>query len=343
MAEDRFRVQSIGGRGMIIRSLVVVLALSLLVVPLVSEAQTRSKVPTVGLLVPATGPYIGASTAVYEAFRQGLRDLGYVEGRSINLEYRSTSDRTRLADLAAELVRLNVDIIVTAGVAAYAAKTATATVPIVFGFSGDPVTAGLVDSLARPGRNMTGVSFLAVELVGKRLELLKEAAPRVSRVAVVMFPGHPGEPFEWKQIAATAHSLGMTLQRLEVRGPGDFDRAFDEMEKERVDAIHAFPDAVTLTQRARIAQFALTRRLPSVFGWREYVEAGGLMSYGPALTASWRQTAVFVDKILKGAKPMDLPVEQPRTFEFVINLQTAKALRLTVPPSLLLRADRVIE
>ena len=335
------------GRAREVRSqraaLTLALILGLLVAPCGIGAQPRGKVPTVGFLVPATGPYIGAPTAVYEAFRLGLRDLGYVEGRNINLEYRSSSDRVQLADLAAELVRLNVDVIVAAGVATSSAKASTERIPVVFGFSGDPVAAGFVDSLARPGRNMTGIAFLALELVGKRLEFLKEAAPKISRVAVVAFPGHPGEPGEWKHTEAAARVLGLSLQRFEVRTAADFDPAFDAMEKGHVDAIHAFPDGVTLAQRARIAQVAVTRRLPSVFGWREYTEAGGLMSYGPVLDASWRRVAVFVDRILKGAKPAELPVEQPTKFELVINLKTAKALGLTISPSLLLRADQLIE
>ena len=324
-------------------ALAVVLAVALLLGHAPAGAQPRPKVPTIGFLVPATGPYIGAPTAVYEAFRLGLRDLGYVEGRTVRLEYRSSSDRAQLAELATELVRLDVDVIVAAGVAAYPAKASTDRIPVVFGFSGDPVAAGLVDSLARPSRNMTGIAFLALEMVGKRLELLKEAAPKVSRVAVVAFPGHPGEPGEWRQAEATARALGLSLQRFEVRNATDFDPAFDAIAKGHVEAIHAFPDGVTLAQRARIAQFAMVRRLPSVFGWREYAEAGGLMSYGPVLDASWRRVAVFVDRILKGARPADLPVEQPTKFELVINMKTARALGLTIPPSLLLRADQIID
>jgi ABC-type uncharacterized transport system substrate-binding protein len=315
----------------------------LLAAPLAAVGQQRAKVPTIGFLVPSTGPYIGAPTVVYDVFRQGLRDLGYVEGQNIRLEYRSSSDRAQLTDLAAELVRLNVDVIVAAGVAAYPAKASAERIPVVFGFSGDPIAAGFVDNIARPGHNMTGVAFLALELVGKRLELLKEAAPKISRIAVVAFPGHPGEPAEWKQTEATARALGLTLQRFEVRNAADFDPAFEAMEKGHVDAVHAFPDGVTMAQRARIAQFAVTRRLPSVFGWREYAEAGGLMSYGPSLDASWRRVAVFVNRILKGAKPASLPVEQPTRFELVINLKTAKAIGLTIPPSLLGRADEVIQ
>ncbi len=308
-----------------------------------AEAQQPGKVPKIGFLVPTTGPYIGAPTAVYEAFRRGLHDLGYVEGRNVSIEYRSALDRSRLGELAADLARLNVDVIVAAGVAGYGAKASTETIPIVFGFSGDPAEARFIDSLARPGRNMTGISFLALELVGKRLQLLKEAAPKISRVAVVAFPGHPGEQREWKETQDAAQALGVTLRRIEVRNSADFDQAFAALARENVNAVHAFPDGVTLAHRARIAEFALTRRLPSVFGWKEYAEAGGLMSYGPNLDASWRRIAVFVDKILKGAKPADLPVEQPTRFELVINMKTAKALGLTIPPSVLVRAEEVIQ
>jgi putative ABC transport system substrate-binding protein len=319
------------------------LILALLLTPLLAAEAQQAKVPKIGFLVPATGPYIGEATAVYEAFQRGLRDLGYIEGQNVSLEYRSTPDRSRLGELAADLVRLNVDVIVAAGVAGYVAQASTETIPIVFGFSGDPVEARFIDSLARPGRNMTGISFLALEMVGKRLELLKEAAPKISRVAVVAFPGHPGEQREWNEIQAAAQALGVTLSRLEVRNAADFERAFDAITKEHVDAIHAFPDGVTLAHRARIAEFALARRLPSVFGWKEYAEAGGLMSYGPNLDASWRRIAVFVDKILKGTKPANLPVEQPSKFELVINLKTARTLGLTIPPSLLLLANRVLQ
>jgi putative ABC transport system substrate-binding protein len=311
--------------------------------PLRAASQPAGKARTIGFLVPATGPYIGAPTAVYEAFRQALRDLGYVEGRHVILEYRSAPDRAGLETLAAELVRLNVDVVVAAGVAATAAFKATSTIPVVFGYSGDPVDAGFIDSFPRPGRNMTGVSFLALELVGKRLELLKEAAGKISHVAVLAFPGHPGEPREFKAAEDVARILGMTLHRIEVRSSADFDQAFDMLVKERVDAIHAFPDGITLAHRTRIADFALTRRLPSVFGWKQYAEAGGLISYGPNLDASWKQVAVFADKVLKGAKPATLPAEQPTKFELVINLKTAKALGLTIPPTLLRRADHFIE
>jgi putative ABC transport system substrate-binding protein len=325
------------------RTFLATLGSGVLVGPLAAEAQPAGKVRTIGFLVPTTGPYIGAPTVVYEAFRQGLRDLGYVEGRHVALEYRSAPDRSRLEALAAELVRLNVDVLVAAGVAAFAAHMATTTIPVVFGFSGDPVEAGFIDSLARPGRNMTGLSFLALELVGKRLELLKEAAGKLSRVAVLAFPGHPGQQREWKEAQEAARILGITLHHIEVRNSVDFDQAFDAIVKERVDGIHAFPDSITLAHRARLAEFARARHLPSVFGWRQYVEAGGLMSYGPNLDGSWKQIAVFVEKILRGAKPAHLPVEQPTKFELVINVKTASALGLTLPPTLVRRADHIIE
>ncbi len=325
------------------RAFIGTLAGGIAAAPLAAQAQQAPKIPKIGVLVTATGPYIGAPTAVYEAFRRGLRDLGYIEGRNVSIEFRAASDRARLGELAADLVRLNVDVMVTGGIAAYAAQATTDSIPVVFAFSGDPVEARLVDGLARPGRNMTGISLLAFELVGKRLELLKEAAPKISHVAVFAYPGHPGEQREWKAMQDAARALGLTVHRLEVRNAADFDQAFAAIEKERSNAIHAFPDGITLASRARIAEFALTRHLPSVFGWKEYVEAGGLISYGPNLDASWRRIGVFVDKILKGARPADLPVEQPTKFELLINLKTAKALGLTIPPSLLLRADQVIE
>jgi putative ABC transport system substrate-binding protein len=315
----------------------------LLASPLVVAAQQGGKIPKIGFLAPATGIYIGSSAAVYEAFQRGLRDLGYVEGRNVILEYRSAPDQSRLGERAAELVRLNVDVIVTAGVANFAAKASTDTIPIVFAASSDPVEAGLVDSLARPGGNLTGISSLAYTLVPKRLELLKEAAPKVSRVAVLANPGHPGVQLEWKATQDAAQALGVTLHRFAVRTGPEVDQAFDAIVKTGINAILVFPDSFTLTHRARMADFAAARRLPSVFGWKEYAEAGGLLSYGPNLDALWKRMAVFVDKILKGAKPGSLPVEQPSTFELVINLKTARTLGLTIPPSLLLRADRVIE
>lgn len=311
--------------------------------PVVATAQPTATVPRIGFLVPASGPYIGTPTAVFDSFRRGFADLGYIEGRSVRYEYRSAPDRAGLGDMAAELVRLKVDVLVAAGVAAYMAKAASTSIPIVFGFSGDPVQAGLVDGLARPGHNMTGLTFLAPELVGKRLGLLKEAAPAISQVAVMAYSRHPGERSEWRAWEDAARVLGVSLHLFELNNAADLDQALATVASGNIDAIHAFPDGVTAASRVGIAEFALRRHLPSVFGWKEYAEAGGLMSYGPNLEESWRQVAGFVDKILKGAKPTDLPVEQPTRFELVVNLKTARALGLIMPPTLLAGADKVIE
>lgn len=311
--------------------------------PFVATAQPTVTVPKIGFLVPASGIYIGTPTAVFDAFRRGLTDLGHIEGRSVRYEYRSAPDRAALGDMAAELVRLEVDVLVAAGVAAYMAKAASASIPIVFGFSGDPIQAGLVDGLPRPGHNMTGVTFLSTELAGKRLDLLKKAAPAISQVAVMAFPGHPGEQSEWRAWEDAARALGVSLHLFELKNAADVDQALATVASGIIDAIHAFPDGVTAQSRVRIAEFALTQHLPSIFGWKEYAEAGGLMSYGPNLEASWHRVAAFVDKILKGAKPADLPVEQPTRFELIVNLKTAKAIGITVPQMLLAQADEVIE
>ena len=315
----------------------------LLAAPLAAEAQQARKIYRIGFLAATVETTRAVDTGFYKAFRQGLSDLGYVEGQSLAIEHRSGADRARLADLASELVRLRVALIVAGGPASWAAKTATETIPIVFAFSGDPVLAGFVASLARPAGNMTGFTFLSYELAAKRLELLKEVAPRVSRVAVLADPAHPGEERELREAQGSARSLGLSLQNYRVRTSIDVDGAFDAILKEDTHALLVFPDGVTFTHREQIAEFAARRRLPSVFGWREYAEAGGLISYGPNREESYRRIALYVDKIRKGAKPADLPVEQPTKFEMVINLKIAKALGLTIPQSILQRADRVIE
>jgi putative ABC transport system substrate-binding protein len=302
-----------------------------------AEAQKPDKLRRIGFLAPRSQP-VGR----IEAFRHGLRDLGYQEGQNIKIEYRGNEDRSQLAGLAAELVREKVDVIVTQGFATRAAQTVTGTVPIVFGFSGDPVEAGLVKSLAQPGGNMTGVTMLAFELVGKRLEALKEAVPKISRVAVLSSPAHPGEQRELSESQKTARDVGVTLLYHQVNNTADVNAALGLTIKDNANALLAFPDPVTSSHRGQIVEFAAKHRLPSVFGWSEYVEAGGLMSYGPDHNAAWRRLAVYVDKILKGAKPSDLPVELPTRFEFVINLKTAKQIGLTIPPNVLARADRVI-
>jgi putative ABC transport system substrate-binding protein len=320
------------------KKIVVLLAATILTSAHLAEAQRPAKVARIGFLTPES-----RTSGRLEAFRQGLRDLGYVEGKNIVIEHRGSEDRFRLAQLATELVREKVDVIVTQGRATVPAKDAAGSVPIVFGFSGDPVEAGLVGSLARPGGNMTGITFLAFELVGKRLEILKESVPRVSRVAVLASPAHPGEQRELNETQSTARTVGATLLYHQVRTTADVDTAFDAIIKENANALLAFPDPVTNTHRKQIAEFAAKQRLPSVFGWSDYVEAGGLMSYGPDHNALWKRLAVYVDKILKGAKPTDLPVELPMKFELVINLKTAKQIGLTIPPNVLARADRVIK
>ena len=301
-----------------------------------AEAQSTGKVPRIGFLSTQSRP--GGRV---EAFRHALRDLGYIEGQNIKFEYRGHEDRAQLAGLLTELVREKVDVIVTQGAATRAAQMA-GPIPIVFGFSGDPVEAGLVKSLARPGGTMTGITMLAFELVGKRLEALKEAAPRVSRVAVLSSPAHPGEQRELSESQKTAGNVGITLLYHPVGTTADVNAALDATVSEKANALLAFPDPVTSSHRRQIVEFAAKRRLPSVFGWSESVEAGGLMSYGPDHDALWRRLAVYVDKILKGTKPADLPIEQPTKFELVINLKTAKQIGLTIPPNVLARADRVI-
>ena len=320
------------------KTLVLVVAAAVLVTVDLAEAQKAGKIPRIGFLAPR-----GRPVGRFEAFRQGLRDLGYIEGQNIEIEYRGNEDRSQLAGLATELVREKVEVIVTQGGATRAAQTAGGTVPIVFGFSGDPVEAGLVKTLARPEGNMTGITMLAFELVGKRLEILKEAVPRVSRVSVLSSPAHPGEQRELSESQKTARNVGVTLLYHQVNTTADVNAALDATIKDKANALLAFPDPVTSSHRGQIVEFAATQRLPSVFGWSEYVEAGGLMSYGPDHDALWRRLAVYVDKILKGAKPSDLPVELPTKFELVFNLKTAKQIGLTIPPNVLVRADRVIK
>jgi ABC-type uncharacterized transport system substrate-binding protein len=302
-----------------------------------AEAQKPGKLARIGFLSTQSQP-----TGRFEAFRQGLRDLGYIEGQNIKIEYRGHEDRSQLARLATELVREKVELIATQGGATREAQTAAATVPIVFGYSGDPVEAGLVKSLARPDGNMTGISMLAFELVGKRLEILKEVVPKVSRVAVLSSPAHPGEQRELSESQKTARNVGVTLLYHQVNNTADVKAALEATTKDNANALLAFPDPVTTLHREQIAEFAAKQRLPSVFGWSDYVEAGGLLSYGPDHNALWRRLASYVDKILKGAKPSDLPVELPMKFEMVINLKTAKRIAVTIPPNVLARADKVI-
>ena len=318
------------------------LGISVLGAPLAAEAQQTGKVYRIGYLSA------GSSTSnprVLESFRQGLRELGWIEGQNIVIEYRWAEGRfDRLPDLAAELVRLKVDVIVGAPTpAVLAAKNATALIPIVGVSLTEPVGVGLIASLARPGGNVTGVSYsVGTDIFGKDLELLKEAIPKVRRVAVLSNPDGPVQPLTISNIKEAARSLGLQLQIVEARGPGDFDGAFAAMARERAGALLVVTDPVFIPHRARLVNLAAKNRLPSIFTQRADVEAGGLMSYGPNFADMYRRAATYVDKILKGAKPADLPVEQPTKFELVINLKTAKALGLTIPQSLLARADEVV-
>lgn len=325
-----------------IRTGILIVVLTMLAaLPPVADAQPAGKAPRVA--------YLSASSAVtpaVKAFRQGLRDLGYVEGRDIQIEYRWADGRfERLPALAAELVHLGVNIIVAANTpAALAAKIATSTIPIILVTSGDPVGSGLVASLARPGGNVTGLSLTPTPAIsGKHLELLKEAFPSITHVAVLANPANPPTAGLLKEIELAARSLGLRLRVVQVREPKEFGDAFATMKNERVPALLVIADPLVADNRDRIVAFAATNRLPAIYPYRTFVDAGGLMSYGADLSDLNRRAAAYVDRILKGANPAELPIEQPAKFELVVNLKTAKALGLTIPPSLLLRADHVIQ
>jgi ABC-type uncharacterized transport system substrate-binding protein len=311
------------------------------------EAQQTGKVYRIGYL--GTSPPSGTTAPLWDVFLQGLRDRGYVEGQNLVIERRFAEGKPeRLPALAAELVALKVDVIVTTGgtPAALAAKQATKTLPIVFAGVADPVGSGLVTSLARPGGNVTGLSNLTPELVGKRLEQLTQAVPGVSRVAVLWQPGGHDERTDkdiLKEAEVAARPLGVRLQFVEAQGPADFDRAFSDMTRARVGALTVLLSNMFFVERRRLVDLAAKNRLPAVYSAREFVDAGGLMAYGPNFADILGRAATYVNKILKGAKPADLPVEQPTKFELVINLKTAKALGLTIPQSLLLRADEIIQ
>jgi ABC-type uncharacterized transport system substrate-binding protein len=319
----------------------VTLALTLLLAPLASDGQAAANIPRIGFLAL---PDPAAAAAVLEPFRQRLHELGYVEGQTMVLEARwAEGTLERFPGLATELVQRQVDIIVAVGTpAAQAAQHATRTIPIV-ALMGDPVEMGLVASLARPGGNLTGVSGQTTAVSGKMLELLKEAVPQASSVAVLWNAANPNKVLEWQETQSAAQAFGVTLQSVEVRTPDDFERAFAALTRGRADALITFIDGLTLTSRRQIGDFTTKNRLPMMAGGREFVEAGGLMSYGVKPRDLYGHLAVYVDKILKGSKPADLPVEQPTKFELVINLKTAKVLGMTMPPSLLLLADEVIQ
>ena len=319
-------------------------ALTVLVVPLVAEAQSAGRVPAIGFL---SFGFAAAVKPQDEAFRRGMQELGYVEGQNVVIERRYANGRPdRLRDLVAELVDRQVDVIVAlSSTAALAAKRATTTVPIVFALANDPVGVGLVSSLARPGGNVTGLTPMNAQLNAKRLELFKEAVPGVSRIAGLSVSDYPALARQGmvREMEAAAQRLQFDLRVFAVGNRDELQTAFAAMAKERVGGVTVLPLPLLTTERRRVTELALRYRLPSIFQWREYVEVGGLMSYGPNPLDLIRHAARYVDRLLKGAKPGDLPVEQASTFELVINLKTAKALGLTIPPALLQRADQVIE
>ena len=307
-----------------------------------AEAQQAKKVPRIGFLTAASPSSVAARI---EAFRQGLRELGYVEGKNIVIEYRYAAGKLeRQSALAAELVHLKVDIIVTGGpTATGAAKEATATIPIVMAQDFDPVSTGLVASLARPSGNITGLATLYPEISGKQLELLKEIVPRLSRLATLGTSTIPGNAQALKEMELAAGVFGVKLQYLDVIATKDIEPAFRAASKGRADAVLALVGAVLNSHRIQVADLAAKNQLPAVYGHSDFVEAGGLMSYGTSVTDLFRRAATYVEKILKGRKPADLPVEQPTKFELVINLKAAKQIGLTIPPNVLVRADRVIK
>jgi len=312
------------------------------IVPKTGGAQTTAKVYRVGVL-------ISTSAAVYhdflEAFRQGLRELRWIEGQNLAFDYRFAEGRfDRLPDLASELVRLGVDIIVASPTPpAVAAKNATVTIPIVMVNAGDPVGVGLVTSLARPGGNVTGLAWGVGVDYAKALELLQQVVPRARRVAILTNPANSVQPLLIRDLKIAGQTLGLPLVFLEARGPNEFERAFTAAGKEGAGAMLVVAESLFGLYDTELVTLAAKNRVPTVYGGRRHVDLGGLMSYGPSVPAAWRRAAVFVDRILKGAKPADLPVEQPNKYELVVNLKTAKALGLTIPPSLLARADQVIE
>jgi len=311
----------------------------LLAVAVMAEAQQPTKVPRIGVLQATNAPF------QHEALLQGLREFGYAEGKNIAIEYRSADGQLeRLPELAAELVRLKVDVIVAASnPAIIALKKATQTIPIVMTVVADPVGAGFIASLARPGGNITGLTNIAEQLSGKRLELLKEINPKIARVAVFRNPTIPTHAVLWKETQDASQVLGLKVLPLDIQGPDEIERAFGAMVKEHAEALIVLPQPVTSSKQEHIVELAAKNRLPGMYPFADDVEAGGLMAYGPSRADLWRRGAVYVDKILKGRKPVDLPVEQPTKFEFVINLKTAKLIGLTIPPNVLARADKVIK
>jgi putative ABC transport system substrate-binding protein len=309
--------------------------------PLTARAQQARKTHTIGFLSPAMAVFTPYSTVLFNT----LRELGWIEGQNIAVERRYAENRLeRLPELAAELVHLDVEVIIAIGtLGPLAAKRATSTIPIVMTAAGDPLGSGLIANLARPGGNVTGLSLMVPDIAGKRLELLKEILPRLVRVAVIWNAGNPYPAIVFKEAQTAAQRLGIEVQSLEVRSPDDFNGAFEKARRQRPDALLDVEDPLTNSLHKRIIEFAAAERLPSLHGIGEEVEAGALISYGASIPDLYRRAAGYVDKILKGAKPGDLPVEQPTKFELVINVKAAKALGLDVPPALLARADKVVE
>jgi putative ABC transport system substrate-binding protein len=312
------------------------------VAPRMVRAQAPSRNRQIGLL-SLFSPSVTASW--HQAFRRSLVDLGWVEGKNVSIVYRYAEDRRdRLPDLAADVVRLKVDVIVASSTPeAQAAKGATREIPIVMVIPGDPVASKLVESLARPGGNITGLASMSPQLAGKRLELLKEIVPKLSRVGVLWNPESPVSILQWKEIRLPAQQMGVELVSFEVRSPDEFDKAFEDAKRARIGALILFAAPVITTNLNRIAGFAAKSRLPSMFQFSYFADAGGLVAYGPDRNDMYRRAATYINKIFKGAKPADLPIELPTKFELVINLKTAKELGITIPQSVLVRADRVIE
>ena len=326
------------------RRIVICLPLTVILLTVaIAEAQQPAKIPRIGLLRPSRSDH-GGSRVLIDAFRQGLRELGYVEGQNVRLEIRwADGKRDRLPQLADELVRLKVDVIVSGGsTATDAAKRASSTIPIVMTQVADPERDGFVASLARPGANITGLTHMNTELAGKRLELLKESVPKASRVAVLWNPANPSQAFNFKELETAAKALAVTVQSLQVRTPDDFDRAFNDAVKGRIGSIFVSSDGMINSHRKDVVNRVTKNRLPAIYTEPEWVDAGGLMVYGPSNADLYRRAATYVDKILKGAKPADLPVERPIKFELIINLKAAKQIGLTIPPNVLARADRVM-
>jgi putative tryptophan/tyrosine transport system substrate-binding protein len=326
--------------GYVLRAVALLVAALLQVAP--SIAQQSARVPRIGFVMPGSAE---ASAGLINAFRQGLQELGYVEGQNIQIDFRwQPADRPDLLPgIVSELVRSNPDVLVGPTTPqALALKKATSTIPIVMVVPSDPIGTGLVQTLARPGGNVTGLSLMSNDIMAKRLELLKETVPKISRVGDIWNPANPATQRDFKEIEIAARKLGLTIHSAEVRGPNDFNSAFSSLTRARVDALILQTDQLTWIHRQQIAKLTVQNRLPTIFFAREYVDGGGLMSYGASLADLYRRSASYVDKILAGASPAELPVEQPTKFELVVNLNTAKALGITIPEAILLRANEVL-